>query len=643
MEDSGGATWQSGELADLSSVVHQSRGDASDGLGLNILLIGDSRDRFLYHEILEPICRSSESRETPWWNPSKTPHSVVGSSTGLSKQGLPHREEVRHGITCAPTSPLSSIGFLLHFGVFEAPYFRQESLINSHEGWDGPGWSDKNNTLIDSPALILEAARRFLFTARCDSRANQCVVVFSSMLQDIARHCMFFPSVSLDTWSSEFSAQFLAVASGLSKEVEKTPGAAQLVLVAGYPTSEKASFQTPWSPPGGLECHTQPAFQRASNIETQHVAMKLGVPFVQLSEVFAEAFLKAPPSTYLRDRVHANIWGLRMHWSALRAVFSGPSKPPSPPAPITVVKSSSDKGLNETPSSLRLNILLVGDSRDRYLYHEILQPLCGSSGRPTAWWNPSKTQTFNSNGQHVEHGKKNIFEVRHGQTCDSTSSLGSIGYMAHYGVANDHYIGGYHEHGHEGWDGPGWSNDEDGVNSPALIVEATRRFLDTSECESTAGGSCVVLFSSMVWDLARHCHFFPEVTEEQWGKEFMAQYSSVTLKLQDEIHRPQAGGRARLFLTTGYLTTDKHAPYTSPDGADCHTPLSFERTAQVVSRNVSAQLYVPILDFAAIFDDLFPSATSIFLRDNIHANLDGLKIQWAAIRAAVEETLVLQH
>jgi len=539
---------------------------------------------------------------------------------------------------------LGSIGYLAHFGVSQVPYFNTSgNTVLSHEGWDGPGWSDDDK---NSPALILEATRRFLNTTRCGNDTNKCVVVFSSMLQDMARHCMFFPTENLETWSLRFSAQLSALASRLSDEVNKTSGA-QLVLVAGYPSSEKAPFETPWSSPEGLDCHTGPAFQRSSNIETQHVAVELGVPFVHLPKVFADVFLNAPPSTYLRDEIHANLWGLRTHWSALRAVLSSTRELP-PPAPATVDTSFAGKEPSKTISSLRLNLLLVGDSRDRLLYHDILLPLCGSGGRPTSWWNPSETEQFSGLGERSANNlyeKKQkgprIYQVRHGLTCDISSSFASIGFMAHYGVANDQYIDAYHTHGHEGWNGPGWigsGQNKNQVNSPALIFEATRRFLNTSNCDPTSGSSCVVIFSSMLWDIARHCFSFPELTVGQWGNTFMDQYSAVALKLRDEIRRSHVG--AHLILTTGYLTTDQRAPYLLKGGGTCNTPRSFELATHAVARNVSAQLNVPIIDFAVIFSDIFPLATSPYLRDNIHANPDGLRVQWAAIRAALEALVV---
>jgi len=544
---------------------------------------------------------------------------------------------MRHGQTCASTSPLGSIGFLAHFGIFEAPYFSTTgNLSHSHEGWDGPGWSDDQDE-VSSPAMIREAARRFLNTTRCDDDTNKCVVVFSSMLMDISRHCMFFPNTSLEMWSSQFSSRLLAIATELSNEVNGA-SKAQLVLVAGYPSSEKSPLQTPWSF-GGLDCHTGPAFQRSSNLETRLVAVELGVSFVDLSKVFADAFLGVPPSTYLQDEVHADHLGLRIQWSALRAILSSlncwkrvPSEirnttaqkieaapPKQPPLNISV---------NFTESSSivasRVNILLIGDSRDRFLYHEILQPLCGAGGALTSWWNPSKTTKFTGLGQTKVQGRSN-FEVRHGQTCDPTSSLASIGFMGHYGVADDRYIEAYKVHAHEGWDGPGWPHDHKKINSPALIVEAARRFLNTSNCDGRSGGSCVVVFSSMLWDIARHCFSFPQLSVELWGGAFMTQYSAVALRLQEEIHRYH-GRNAHLLLTTGYLSRENRDPYSEPRGRSCNTPRYFEGATHVVARRVAAQLNVPLLDFATIFSDLFPLLASEYLRDNIHANTLGLRI-----------------
>lgn len=230
-----------------------------------------------------------------------------------------------------------------------------------------------------------------------------------------------------------------------------------------------------------------------------------------------------------------------------------------------------------------------------------------------------------------------LIEVRHGQTCAEGSSLGSIGYLAHYGVANDSYFPHYLAHKHVGWDGPGWSADNQDVSSPALIVEAARRFLaSTPNCNNTSSGSglCVIVFSSMLWDMARHCAHFSRQPLGKWSVEFLANYSAVASALQTEVsHAPGA----RLVLTTGYLISEKVRPYTNPNGSSCFTSLAFETAANDASRLVAAQLRVPLIDLESVFIDLYPNrGLTPYLRDNIHADKIGLDIQWAAVRATLD-------
>lgn len=354
-----------------------------------------------------------ETFETQWWNPSKT---AVPNDKNKKVQ-------VRHGEICAERSSLGSIGFLAHYGVANDSYFPIYNESHNHQGWDGPGWS-ADNQAINSPDLIIEAARRFLATTSCDtSSGGRCVIVFSSMLWDMGRHCIHLSNQSLGEWSVEFLANYSAVASALQAEISDTPGA-DLILTAGFPSSEKGPFLAPWTLPGGLDCHTPPAFQRATNAAARTAAIKLGIPLIDLAGIFGDVFFNALPSSYLRDFVHPLAHGLQLHWAAVRAVTSAcflrsnnasyqglcvpsvPSVSNLESSPMPALRSRRELGYPEgAPSQSSpqdpiqnrapMHLLLIGDSRDRFLYHEMLQDLCGGAGALTQWWNPSKTSCTN--------------------------------------------------------------------------------------------------------------------------------------------------------------------------------------------------------------------------------------------------------
>ena len=84
---------------------------------------------------------------------------------------------------------------------------------------------------------------------------------------------------------------------------------------------------------------------------------------------------------------------------------------------------------------------------------------------------------------------------------------------------------------------------------------------------------------------------------------------------------------AEFFVTTGYPTSETKPSYHSVDNSDCKTPPTFQRAANEVARRVAMFANVSLIDNEATFKDL--GAMSQYLRDAVHANKEGLQIQWA--------------
>ena len=90
------------------------------------------------------------------------------------------------GFRCEPSSELSHIGFLLHYGVSPSDdvYFGRRSA-HAHPGWNGRGFAVHNGKLhARSPDLISEAVTRF---RRNTPAVHPVVVVFNSLPWDIGR------------------------------------------------------------------------------------------------------------------------------------------------------------------------------------------------------------------------------------------------------------------------------------------------------------------------------------------------------------------------------------------------------------------------------------------------------------------------
>jgi len=195
-------------------------------------------------------------------------------------------------------------------------------------------------------------------------------------------------------------------------------------------------------------------------------------------------------------------------------------------------------------------VLLLGDSRDRYLYHDWLAAGMCHRSQELNW---SHCQGLGPLGSAWVGNTS--YETVGGVRCQSSTGplrLRFLAYLQHWGVAGDHYHSGWPAHRHDGWGGKGW--DEAGSaavpHSPSLIIEGTKRFLVASQdldCERH------VLFSSYLWDLMRPVR----VGSSLWGQRFGDNFSKVVRALKATTDE----ANATLHLTLPFPVLDSQLDY----------------------------------------------------------------------------------
>ncbi len=158
------------------------------------------------------------------------------------------------------------------------------------------------------------------------------------------------------------------------------------------------------------------------------------------------------------------------------------------------------------------NILLLGDSRFRFLYHTMMSEICNAHAYISEyrWCKPGyfSERPFGSRIDRVNGQKLFNFEMSAGARCNQSSTHSIFAFFSHFGVSPDgRYVGGWGYHLHNHWNGPGsTSNFKDGdsiqgidqEDSVALTIEAAKRFTRNTPTTS----SCIV-YSALLWDSIR--------------------------------------------------------------------------------------------------------------------------------------------
>lgn len=262
---------------------------------------------------------------------------------------------------------------------------------------------------------------------------------------------------------------------------------------------------------------------------------------------------------------------------------------------------------------VRSALLLLGDSRDRYLFGAVAPSVC-RNGEPLRWTLPWT--------QHNEF-------LAHGMKCDDDADLAAFGFFIHYGVAPD---GLYHNpvrlglksYAYYGWSGPGWVEGTAAVgpkaDSQALALEAASRF------RRAAGAPVVVMLSSQAWDIARRLEHEPNATAREWADSYQTNLTALASMLSAQL------GRSDSLL----LATSLHSA-THPERL---CSLASERMRAVARSAALAAAGVRLVDVAAAQARAVGAARGgggahLFAQDGVHPGPAGCAITWAAVRRAL--------
>lgn len=293
-------------------------------------------------------------------------------------------------------------------------------------------------------------------------------------------------------------------------------------------------------------------------------------------------------------------------------------------------------------------ILLLGDSRDRYVFDDQLLTSCsaesarrGETTKKKLRW-PSPTCARLAKPHEKSCGRFGC--AKHRMNGSAACSFGVLGHVDHYGVAPD---GAYNPiawstHAHYGWNGAGF--DEASADTDIADDDATGEF--RRECRHFEGravirghelileaverfAACVpsdlklrVVFSSMLWDMARHCLCLPDEPYDAWAATLRTNYTLIARRLAETV----ASHGGKLFLTTGYLPREDWYCIKA-------SPLSYARHAASVARGVAPTVGARLIDLQRLFGTF--ARGDELLRDDRHANERGRAMQWAAIAQAV--------
>ncbi len=285
-----------------------------------ILLLGDSRSRYLYHSKVKHVCtKSPYLHEYRWIKPgyfSEKPFGPYKNSYGVDL----FRFEMSAGSRCDQLSPFSTIGLFSHFGVSPDGMYSDGWKLHRHTRWNGPGsqsdssqddlidWSVGPSVLEDSVAITLEAARRFL----TNTVTTTGCIVYSSALWDTIRYVALqgpmyeYPTLaeSVSIWEKEFERNLTSVIRSL-KDIAK-PYESGLIMVkdhnvmpyAHWPRQHHIDVPYAWRQRLGNETII-PIIQNV----TSRVAQRENIEMVDTQSLLEESY---PLRMYdgFRDHIH---------------------------------------------------------------------------------------------------------------------------------------------------------------------------------------------------------------------------------------------------------------------------------------------------------------------------------------------------
>ena len=275
-----------------------------------------------------------------------------------------------------------------------------------------------------------------------------------------------------------------------------------------------------------------------------------------------------------------------------------------------------------TPPSL----LLLGDSRDRHVYHTAVTNFCADDPLSLAWTYPAPPNSY----------------VTGGAACRSSSELSAFGFLLHYGVSLDglyHQMNfGWKDLSHRGWQGPGWidgnrtANRSAVANSPELVNEALRRW----RLHTPDDAPRIVVLGSQAWDLMRYLeHFNTTLAPAAWADEYGANLTSLAVRLASQL---------RLEPTEARRTPDRLILETSFHAGEDRIPRALSTLASECMRRVAHELEeqhgipVLLLDNAAMQAKIEAQGMTVLSGDRLHATLAARRHSWDALRTLLIES-----
>ena len=192
---------------------------------------------------------------------------------------------------------------------------------------------------------------------------------------------------------------------------------------------------------------------------------------------------------------------------------------------------------------LKPAVLLLGDSRSRYVFAAVAPHICApmscdamaSCSAANVLWHDENRQSAGA------------------AQCSSSSSLSRLGYYVHYGVAQDPPY----------WRNPSHFHSDSSPGFAAMLGRAPRRLSPPTSPQLMLravnnftlglpqGIPVVVVLSSLLWDLARRWAYFPQQRDGDWVAAYERNLTlaagSVEQALKTQSNRPH-----RLVLVADY-------------------------------------------------------------------------------------------
>jgi len=299
----------------------------------------------------------------------------------------------------------------------------------------------------------------------------------------------------------------------------------------------------------------------------------------------------------------------------------------------------SDLNASGQPCAPSHCLMLLGDSRDRYLFHDLVDISCPNATHLN--WSRCLGNTLGRSSLDTSR----IIETVGGAMCHPPTLAGQVrvrflAHLTHFGVAGDRYHErfkdgawrGWTTHPHPGWGGDGWRDAHGSVeahaNSPRLIIEAAQRFLAASKRLGCKHRS--IVFSSFMWDVFRHVDHFPSLPPQIWGDEFEANYTSVANELKLLVESTSA----KLLLTLPF------PPRPQPHHRNRTMSISDVLFHRV--QRASIRLGLPLINLSRPYT---PSASSPALwtlyRDQMHQSPLGSQFLWTEIISSIHQVHAL--